>query len=156
MPAPARAADPLQPPRWTDDRVSRHRIAGRIVHVMRPLVDVGRPGLDRRGPLVAAFDVGNAVRRQHAKQLIHGSRTEVLGDDEIHEIVDQRQVPAVELLDRRLAVKPERADMLPGFVHALCISVEAEHQVAVVGPQGGRQLAVTAAEVNDQAAPDAG
>ena len=34
--------------------------------------------------------------------------------------------------------------------------VQAMHKVAVVGPQRGRQFAVAAAEVDDQAAPNAG
>ena len=65
---------------------------------------------------------------------------EVFGDDQVDEVVDVGQPAARELLDGHFAVQPKRPDVLAGRVDVARVRVEALDEVAVAGPQGGRQL----------------
>ena len=105
MPRPARAAEPLQMLRRTDDVVVGHGIAAGIVQIVRPLVDVLRARLDRLLPGVSLPDVGHAVGNQDAHHLRHGDAVQVFGHDEVDQIVDVRQPVAGELIDADLAIR---------------------------------------------------
>ena len=105
---------------------------------------------DNLGPVVAALDAGNTTGGENAQNLFARNLIALLGHDEIDEVVDVRQVFAVVLADRYVAVESERLNMLSRFVDIFLALVQAVNHVAVIGPQRGRELAVAAADVNDK------
>jgi len=89
-------ADPLHPTRRADDLIVRDGVAGSIVAPMCPLVNVFGPGLGGFCPLPGALNIRHTFRRQHAHHVGHRRLTQILGHDQIHQIVNVRQVFAVE------------------------------------------------------------
>jgi hypothetical protein len=63
---------------------------------------------------------------------------------------------AIQAVDGHGAIDAEFAEVLPSLLHVCRVGVEAVDQIAVTGPQGRGQPAVTAADVNHEAALDAG
>ena len=102
---PLRPADPLDVKRRAGDAVVGDGIVVRPVQVVRPLVDVFWPRLDGLGPAAVLPHVCHTVGREDAHHLGHRRITEILGDDEIDQIIDVRQRPAPPQLHRHLAIQ---------------------------------------------------
>ena len=149
---PGGVAHPLHVDRRRDDRIARDRVVRRVVHVVRPLVDLLRPRLDRPGPPAVLLDVRHAVGAQDSHDFRHGDLARVFRDDEVDQVVGVRQPLAAEPIHRHLAVQAELADVLAGPGRVRRVGVQTVHQVAVVCAQRRRQLPVPAAEVHDQSA----
>ena len=156
MARPRRRTDPLHTLGRGDHRVVRHGVARRVVHVMRPLVDLLRAGLDRFRPLAAALDVRHAVGAQDAHDFGRRDVAEGLGDHEIDAVLDVGQGATDEAVDRHLAVEARFVDVLASGGYVCRVGVQAVDKVAVIGSEGGGQFAVAAADVDDETAPDAG
>jgi hypothetical protein len=150
VPGPARVAQPLIAPRRADHRIMRHRITGRIVEEVRPLVDLSRPRLDRFRPRLALLDVRHAIGRQDAQHLRHRDLARLLGDDQVGEVVDVGQYVARQPVRRDGAIEPPRLDASPRLRHVRCLPVEALDEVALARVQSRRQRAVAAPEVHDE------
>jgi len=69
---------------------------------MRPFVYFGRPGLNRLLPLIATLETHNAAGGENTHHLVVRNLAEVLGDDEVHQVIDVRKPLAVEGIDRDL------------------------------------------------------
>ncbi len=107
MPRPTGAADPLQVPWRPHGRILGDRVARRVVHQVRPFIDVGRPGLDRLGPLASLLQVGDAIRRQNPHDLLLGDPAQVLGHNQVCQIVDVGQAAAIENIHSNVAIGSE-------------------------------------------------
>ena len=104
MAGPARPAHPLQTLWRADVFVFGNRIALRVVIVMRPVVELGVLCFDRLHPHTVFFNKRDAVWNEHAQHLAHRRGFEVLGHDEVNEVVDIRKARAVELVDSDCAI----------------------------------------------------
>jgi len=153
--APEWRGQPLHVPGRPGDGVLRHGIAAGVVQVVRPLVDLVRTGLDRLRPRAALLDVGHAVGREDPHHLGHADRAEVPGDEKVDEVVDVRQARARPPLDRHLAGQAERLDVPAGLLDVRLVGIEAVDEIGIARAECGRQFAVAAADVDDQAAGDA-
>ena len=131
-----------------------HRVAPRIVQVVRPLVDVVGPRLDGRVP-PAAFPHARHAAAPAREDLFLGNLSRPLAHQKVDQIIDIRQSPAGPRFGRDLSVKAQRPDPLAGRGHVARIGIQALHKIAVVDMQGGRKLAVAAAQVHDEAPVDA-
>ena len=131
------------------------------MQVVRPVVDFLGPRLERLAPprqgrpRLCSLDVRHPVRAEHPQDLVHRHVAEVLGHDEVHQVVDVGQVDPVEAVGGDLAVEPDGLNVLTGLAHVLRVAVQPLHKIPAVGPQSGGQLSVAAAEVYDQPALDA-
>jgi hypothetical protein len=123
---------------------------------VRPLVYLLRPSLNLLLPAALRLDVCHALGYQDAHDLGIRYRAKVLGNDKVDRVVDVGQPVAVEVFDRHLAVQAERADVGTRLIDVLDTSIEAVHEITVAGAQSGGELAVTAPNVNDEAALDVG
>ena len=151
-----RLAHPLDAARRSDHRVPGDRVVVRAVQVVCPLVNLLRAGFDGLLPRIPLLDVGHAARTQHAQHLSRRHLAGVLRDQEIDQVVGIRQPLAGPMLHRHLAVEAQRPDQPAGLAHALGVGLQAVNQVAIARPQRRRHPAVPTAQVNDQAALDAG
>ena len=156
VPLPARLGNPLHAPRRADHRVPCHRVAVRPVQPMRPFVDFFRPRLDRLDPFVSFSDARHATRTQHAHHLVHSRRagTELLGHDEVHEVIDVRQPLTVPPINRHLPIQSQRPDMLAGHDDVGLGPCQAVHPIGIPRLQRGRHLPIDAPDANDQPALD--
>ena len=156
MAGPSRTADPLHVARRSDDRIVGHGVARRVVEIVGPLVDLPRPWLDGLRPPAILLDVGDALGRQRPHDLAPRDPAEVLRDEQADDAVGIRELVSLESVDGDDAVQAERPDTLTGPPNISRIPVEAVNEVAVARPQPGGQLAVAAAEVDDQSTLDPG
>jgi hypothetical protein len=158
VPRVQRAADPLQPARRPDDRVARHGVVRGAVQIVAPLVDLRRPRLDEffRGRLPAIRDKDrDTAGAEDAQEFFLGNRGRTIDHDQIDQIVDVWQPSSIQPVDRHGPVKSSFAQRLAGRRHIVRVSIQPVNHIAVAGPQGGRQPAVAAAQVDHQAAPHA-
>ena len=95
---------------------------------------------------------GQSTRR--ISVLVNGPLT--TDHQQVDEVVDVGQAPAVPRRDGDLAVQAQRLDVLARRLDVRRVGVEAVDEEAVVGPQRRRESAVAAADVDDHAALDAG
>ncbi|OQB80943.1 MAG: hypothetical protein BWX88_04426 [Planctomycetes bacterium ADurb.Bin126] len=150
MACPGRSGHPLQAARRADAFVSGHRVAARVVEVVRPLVDVARARLEGPLPGLALARQQNALGGQHPHRLI--LLDGCLRHDQVHRVVGVGQVVPVPAVGRDRPVQALRADVLSRGGQLRLVGLQAVHQQAVMGPQGGRQPALPAARVDDQPA----
>ena len=155
MPRPERAHEPLEVAGDADPPVARHRVAVGAVEPVSPLVHVCWPGLRARRPLAAPPDAGDAAGGEHPQDLVLGDARCIVHDDEIDQVVDVGQAPAVEGIHRHLPIEAERLDVLPGLLDLRTVGVQALNHTAIAGTQSRRHPAVAAAEMDDQPALDA-
>ncbi|RKY06802.1 MAG: hypothetical protein DRP66_08065 [Planctomycetota bacterium] len=127
-------------------------VVGRIVHIVRPLVNVVGPGLDRSRPAALLFDAGDAIRGKYAENLIFWNIQRRFYHEQIDEVVVVGQGLSAELFNRYRSIQTERFDMLSCLLDIVCVCIQAVNHVAVVYMQGGGELSVAAADVDNQAA----
>ena len=120
------------------------------MHVVGPLVHLRWTLLDNLSPVAAALDAGNTIGGENAQNLFRRNLIALLGHDEIDEVVDVRQVFAVVLADRYVAIESERLNMLSRVGDILCALVQAMNHIAGIGPQRCSEFSVAAADVNDK------
>ena len=152
--APHRVGQPLHVAGRAHARVAGHGVARRVVQEVRPLVDILGPRLDGPGPFTLRPNVCHAARTQDAEHLLDGQTERPLRDDEVDEVVDVRQPFPRPRVDRHRPVEAERLEVLAGLLDLGGVAVQAVYQVAAAGAQSGREPAVAAADVDDQAALD--
>ena len=150
-PRPARAADPLHPPGWTDRRIVGYGITGGVVQIMRPVVQFLRTRLDGFPPCAGLFDIGRAVGNQDPHDFAHGDSIEVFRDNEVDEVVDIRESIVAQSINRDLAVKIAREDMFASFLNILFIFIQTVHLGALVRAQCGGQTAIPTRDVDNEA-----
>ena len=119
MPRPARTAHPLQPLRRRDHLIVRRRGALRVVVIVRPLVERRRAFLHRLHPLAVLPHERDAVGHEHAQHLAHRHAAQILRDQQVHQIVDERQLPPVEKLHAHRPINTELLNRLARRRH-LC------------------------------------
>ena len=149
---PFRAAVPLQAARRVDNRIARHSVIIRLVHIVCPFVDLVRPRLDGPGPLARVFDIGDAPGTEHPHNLLHRHIAQILSHKQVYEIVDIGQMSTVERISRDDAIKPPRLDLSANTIHIAGIRIQTVHQIALAGVELGRLHPITTAEMNDEAA----
>ena len=154
VPRPARAADPLQVPRRSDDLIVGDGVAAGVVEVVGPFVDVLRTRLDGHLPTSVRTDHCNALRSEHAEDFLHLKVAQVFGDDEVDQIVDVGQSLAVESVGGDVAVKAGLTQAQTQPLHGVRIGVEAVYLEARVRTEGGRQFTVADADVDDESPAD--
>ena len=142
---------PLDASRRAGDGVIGHGVAVGGVHVVRPVVDLVRAGLDG----LPAVYVRHPVGAQHAHYLGGGNFAAVLDYHEVHRVRDIWQVLAAPQFNGGLARELLRTEMLARGGDVARDAVQAVHEQRVACRQGGSQLPVPAAHVNDQPAGDA-
>ena len=101
MASPARTADPLQVLRRPDDRIVGHGVVSRVVQVMGPVVDAVPPRLDRLLPADQRGTFGD----EHAHDLGHRNVAEILGHDQVDQVVHVGQAFAVKGINGNFAVQ---------------------------------------------------
>ena len=122
-----------------------------VVTLVRPRALLGVWVLEREVVIE-----GHAARRQYAHRFCKWNVAQALGHHQVDEVVDVRQPPTVELVDRYFAVQSQLVNVLSRFGYVRRVCVEAVYEETIIRQQGTRQLPVAATEVNDQAAGDAG
>ncbi|HUU16205.1 MAG TPA: hypothetical protein VMW72_03565 [Sedimentisphaerales bacterium] len=152
---PARAADPLHPPRRTYNRIVGYCIATGIVQVMRPFIYFLWPRLNVLCPFAVSFNVRNTIRHQYPHDFRHISVARIFNNKQVHRIVNVWQAVAGPLIDRHRAVNVKLLDIPACPFYIVSVSVQTLHEIAVAGPQCGCKPAVTATDVNNQPALDA-
>ena len=143
MTRPDRVGRPLHPPGRADPPIVGHRVAVRAVQPMGPLVDLRRARLDRLDP----FHIRHAAGAQHAHHLGHGHRAELLGDQQVDQIIRVRQAPARQWRDRHRPVQAQRRDV---STRPFDVVGQAVDDVPLVGPKRRRQATVSAPQMHDQ------
>ena len=156
VPTPARISHPLHPRRRPDEQVLRRGVPLRIVGVVCPLIHVLRPGFGDLFPGTALFHHRHAQRRQHAVDLLFGNGGRVLDDEQVHVILDVRQVLAVPFRNRHRTAHPGFVVGIADRRHLVRLLREALDLVGIICPQLLRYRAVPAADMNNDAAFDAG
>ena len=152
---PLRRRHPLHVARRPHLAVARHGVAIGAVEEVGPLIDVGWPRLHGGRPCTPLLHAGHAPRRQHAHHLGHGHAVEIVGHEEVHQVVGVGKPVAQQAFDGHLAVEPTREQTLAGLCDGHGVAVEAVDEVGVARAQRGRQRAVATAEMHHQPAADA-
>ena len=153
---PSRAAYPLEPLGRAYDSVVGYGVAVCVVEVVCPFVDFFGPGLDDLFPRATASDECDAIGGEGAEYFVFLKLLCVLGYDQVYEIVGVGQELAVPLIDADGAVDSLLDNVGSGGGDVFCVGIETVDEVSIAGAQGCCELAVGAAEVDDQAAFDAG
>ena len=91
----------------------------------------------------------------YAHHLFHRHFAEILGHQQVDQVVDVRQPLAVEHFDRYWPVEALGPNEFPRRGHLVGSRVQTMHQVAVARAQGRGEVAVPAVEMDDQSAIDA-
>ena len=97
-PAPLRTTGPLKLPARAYNGVIGHSVVAGVMHVMGPLINIFRTGLDNLCPFAVFFEVGDAVWNQHSHYLIGRNPVRLVTDQQVHEIVNVRQAVCCMLL----------------------------------------------------------
>ena len=92
----ARVGQPLDTAGRADRVVVGHGVAARVVEVVGPFVGVTGLWLDGLLPPAALSDVERAAGGQDAHRVVGRDAAQVLGHDEVGQVVDERQAAAVE------------------------------------------------------------
>ncbi len=155
-PQPQRRGDPLQAPRRTDLRIGSHGVVARVVQEVRPLVDRIRTRFDDdvsslRFPVRGHLDQ-LAAGTEHAQQFRLGDGRRAADHDQIDQIVGIGQRWAVPGLDRNRAIQAPLGEVLAGPGDQGRIGFQSVNRITLVGPQGGGQAAVAAAQVHHDTA----
>jgi len=153
-PTPGRAGGPLEPPRGANAGVVGHRVVGRIVQEVAPPIGLLRPGLPGEGPTVFLPHAGHAARGEDPHHLGHWHPAEVLGHDEVHQVVGIGKARPAPLPDRDRAAEAEGADVGARLLDVGRVGVEALDDEGRAGAQGCRQPPVSTADVDDDTALD--
>ena len=85
---PARAADPLHPPRRTHNHIVGDCITTGIVQVMRPFIYFFWPRLNVLFPFAVIFNVRHTIRHQYPHVFRHISVTQIFNNKQVHRIVN--------------------------------------------------------------------
>ncbi len=149
---PQRRREPLETSRRPDDSVLGHRVVARIVQEMAPLVDIVRPGFPRHGPFPVPQHAGRPARGQNTHRFILRDFAGVLDDNQVDEIIRVRQRRSGELLHAGGAVKALTLEVISRLGHLGRVGLKTLDGILVPRPQGRGQLAIPAAEVNDDPA----
>ena len=144
------ATHPLHAARWPHDFIVGHGVVGRVVQVVRPMVNVVRPRFDSLRPFAVTADERDALRAEHTHHLSHGGGVKLVSNDQIDEVVHVWQVFAVPALDRNFTVEAQRLNVSTGRCHVLSLGIEAVDTVTGIGSQRGGESTVAATDVNDQ------
>ena len=76
---------------------------------------------------------GAAAGRQDTQDFVHGNIAEVLGHEQVDQIVDIGQVSAVEGIGRYRTAPAHRMNVLTSRRNVLCLHIEALDEIAVGG-----------------------
>ena len=152
MPAPARAAQPLQMPRRPDLFVMRHRVPAGVVEVVRPFVDVFWPRLHRGFPFTITLYIGNPLRGQHAHHLRHRHVAQVFRHQQVHHVVNVREPRAAQLVNRNRSINARRLYRRARLGDVSRIGVEPVHEKPAVWPQRQSYFPIATTKVHDEAA----
>ena len=135
-----------------DNGIVSHRIIVRTMEIMSPFIDVVRSGFDDYRPETALFDIGHAVRREHAHDLIHCHFQRFLADQQVDEIVGIRQIIRFPRLDRHFAVKTQRLNVFSCLFDVFSVSIQAVNKVTIIRIECRREFSVAAADMDDKPA----
>ena len=155
MPTPARIANPLHARRRPYEHVLRRWIAFAVVSVVRPLIHVFRPGFGDPLPCAILLHHRHAQWRQHAVDLLFGHRRCILDDEQVHVILDIRQVLAIPLGNRNSTAHTGLVDGIADRRHFSRFLGQALNLVGFIRPQLLCHRAVSAAHMDHDAAFDA-
>ena len=150
-----RITDPLHVLRQPDPCVLGNGVVVRPVQVVGPLVNLYGPRLGRLLPGLTRLDTRHSAGRQHADHLFHGNIAEVLGDEEIDEVIRIGEIVLLPMADGCLTVQAIVLDMLSGFGRFASIAAKSVNNEAVVGGEIGHKRAATRSDMHDEPALDA-
>jgi len=153
---PEGAAGPTQAAGVAGHRVVRDGRALGVVEVVGPLVEFLRPGLDQFLPGRALLDEGHAPRAQDTHHLGHRQAAGLLDDQDVHQVVDIGQVLAIEEVGADLARDAAREEKLARLADLCLVGVEALDDEGAAAPEFRGSFPISAAQVDDQAAREAG
>ncbi len=135
--------------------VTRHGIAVSGVQEMGPLVHRPGPWFHPLLPLPLILQVSCASRCQYAKDFLLRRRYGGIGHDQVYEVVCIGQALSIKESNGDRAMKTRDCQPLSCRHHILRVTVQSMHNETVVTTQGCRELSIPAAEVNNEAPPDA-
>ena len=93
---------------------------------------------------------------QDAENLLVGNGRRIADHQQVHQVVGVRQLRTAQTIHGHGAVDPGFTETLTGLLDLGRVGIEAVNQIAAAGPQGFRQPAVAATEVNHQSSMHAG
>ena len=154
LPRPFGRAHPLNPSRRTDNRVIGNGIIRRIVQIMRPLVNIRRPRLDRFDPAAnPVTDIGDAIGPENTQHLIEIKRHRgyrLLGYEQRRKVLYVRKCRAAELFGCDVAIQTQRLYMCPGSGNIRRTAVKTVYQEAVGVVDRSRKRPIAATVVNNK------
>ena len=153
---PLRLAQPLIPPGRTDDGVLGHGVVVRAVIVLFPFVGAWQLRLDRHGPFAVPLDRRGAVGPEHPHEFVRRNRAGVLADDERRQVVDVGEFLSAPVHDGNRAVQSERTDGRARRFDTFRVGLQSLNDTVVRQSQRRSEFPVPAADVDDQAAVEAG
>ena len=138
------------------DPVGGDRSALGVVEVVGPVVDIVGPRSDGFAPRAVAANVGHAAGAKDPHQLLLGDLSKILGDDQVHQVVDVGQMLPVKQFGRHSPAEVGRLNVRPGLGNIGRIGIESLDDKRTADPKGCGQTPVVAAELDYQATLDTG
>ncbi len=117
---------------------------------MCPFINILWPRFMRLAPFAVFVDICNSAGTKDTHDLLHCHPYKILSYDEVDKVVDVRQPPATEAVDRHIAGQSERLNILACLANIFCIFVQAMDQIAVIYAQRSSQLSISATQVDNQ------
>ena len=156
LPRVAWATKPLVTTRRLDHAVVCDGIVGRIVQIVRPLVDFVRPGLHAcLGPLTVRLNTHHTVGDQDSHHFGLRNSGKILGDNEVDGVINVGQAISRMMFHEDTSVRANRLNVLPCCCDILGSTVEPVNQESVCRSKCRCQSALAATEVDNHAALDA-